>query len=356
MHDTKDNISVKEVGGELFLFLTYTNNAIDNDYPPDIVSEESQLWFEKQVNDGVFPQPMAFYWHEPGWKFGETVYLFTSKHNDKTFTTAAVRVDPGMESFAKAIAENADSHRVSHMMRVFDRDPNNSIVITRHQTVEVSPLPAGKEANPGTGVVKIVKDNDMTKKNIDAGKRAAAAEALDVDESVLDEVEALNDARADEIEGRLSKELTTKAVEDTVDEAVDGAVAEVPEQADVAEAEEVTFVTAEQMDEIVNVLAENNKALATQISALAKQVETLQKAIDNDTSEEKLAAIKEYIPVAARASWADVLKMNMPTAAANGSLTKEEVDQLAPEAPAEKEGDGPFAVPILNRLAKGKGL
>lgn len=161
--DPKIPMSVKESGvGNSFAvwkdksiglyrwMAVYSNNYIDRDSPPEIISEKSHKTFVQLVDEGVVDYPELWHWHIPGTAWGKADML---DYVDG-FALAVGYVYPGHEKEALALAGRNDlgvSHGMPFATLLYN--PTNPGVIDFHVTREISVLPHHAVANPLTDFV-----------------------------------------------------------------------------------------------------------------------------------------------------------------------------------------------------------
>lgn len=148
-----------------------SNNFRDNDNPPEILTakahQEFIAWASKEGH-----QPEAWLWHTPGTKWGTVDWM---DYFDG-FLVESVLADKGMEHTAMSLAADPDL-RVSHGFQILERNPVDWSLIESYRQFEISPLPAGKEANSLTGCANLDLtplmarvtdvDGDLLKENTD---------------------------------------------------------------------------------------------------------------------------------------------------------------------------------------------
>ena len=171
----------------------YSNKFRDRD--GDIISDASHRRLDKMINDGTVPYPELWYWHVPGSRWGKADF---HAYDDRGFSIAAGTVDVGKEHIAKAVSERGGV-LVSHGMpiRFIERDPSDEHVITKHVTVEISPLPAERAANLLTGFNILSEDNMAIAKE---KKEELAGLGFNVDEIEKAIGKSVEKATADGIE------------------------------------------------------------------------------------------------------------------------------------------------------------
>lgn len=131
----------------------YSNNYLDADNPPDIISKQAHLDYVERVVTGRVPYPELWHWHIKGSAFGRTDYLTIVESpfdEDAVFMLASGNVTEGFENEAIALANRSEPIGVSHGMKNIVTDPERPYLIISYDTYEISPLPQNWAANPYT--------------------------------------------------------------------------------------------------------------------------------------------------------------------------------------------------------------
>ena len=76
----------------------YSNNFLDRDNPPEIISSDSHRRFVELVDKGLAPLPDAWLWHIKSWKLGTATWI---AYDDSGFSLAAGDYDEGNEQVAE---------------------------------------------------------------------------------------------------------------------------------------------------------------------------------------------------------------------------------------------------------------
>lgn len=362
----------------------FTANFRDEDWPVrQIVSAKSQLSFEQMVNDGVHPPPSAMLWHESGWTFGKGLGV-------ETFSVELGEHIPGMEEQAvfslaygvsldgeiyekvnRAVNQKADALKVSHGMpgEFLKFGDNGMEIIDEHVSREVSYLPAGKEALPQTAAVAITPEvKEKLEKMIDDKKTGLMAKALNVEPSVLKELEMANlevvanflNTTVEQLEG-VKQELIQSAVhsvlagvptkeksaapdtEEKEAEATDvqeteevEEVEEAVEDEDVEDDSDVAVVTEAQMKEFSDSLVEVVKGLQESIEKLGARLDEIE--AENSATVKALKAEIKAVGQQEQDRW-DPQFSNALKSAVNGDGNKPGSDKSS--GPREtKKGSG----------------
>lgn len=174
----------------------YSNSFRDDDWPvKELISSNSHKRFVKMVDNGTYPMPQLWLWHQPEWKWGEATYVaFDEVQPGVGFAIAGGIVDKGKEWIAEAYAGGAPC-LVSHGMPVTEivRDKDDLSIYLEHQTIEISPVPVEKAANKLTGFTVFKGESDMALSN---EKRLEQARELGASETQLQELEKMNEQDA----------------------------------------------------------------------------------------------------------------------------------------------------------------
>lgn len=125
-----------------------SNNFRDRDNPPEILSAAAHQDFVRWAGEKDY-HPEAWLWHTPGTRWGQVDWMDYADG----FLIESVLADKGMEHVAEALAADP-TIRVSHgyVIPVGGRSLDDFSVLTQYRQYEISPLPAGKEANELTGL------------------------------------------------------------------------------------------------------------------------------------------------------------------------------------------------------------
>jgi hypothetical protein len=244
----------------------YSNNIIDKE--EEIIAAESHQNFVKEVSEGKLPLPELWLWHIKEWKWGEATNL---AYDDSGFPVALGTVDRNepAEAITKWLSTK-DNILVSHGMprESVERDGKEKSIIIRHQTREISPLPAFAAANQLTGFHILKEAKDMA---IPQEKREELIEQ-GLPASTLDELEKLNaDTSKEADEANLKRKETEEAS---------------PEPESVQQEE--SPVTRQ---EIADAIVQTTKPLVEQIQALTDQVKELTKAQAGQIPQASLTAM-----------------------------------------------------------------
>lgn len=335
----------------------YSNNFIDRDRPPDIISKESHRRFVRMVDKGVYDPPELWLFHLPQYKFGQAEWV---AYDESGFALAGGTIDPNpaAEKLAEVLAERHDV-AMSHSMplRTIRRHDKDRRVIVEHQSIEVTALPDWAAASQLTGFHIVKEVADMA---IDAEKKKALLEEWGVPANILAGVESENATRKDVADGLgleskeaddVSEELEEKAggdmpaddeeAEDTPDEETpEEEKKEVDEPEEAAEKAAVaelnlTALRKEIAEGIVEAVAPLQKQVVTALNELAELKLTIDKmAEDGEVREQELketplASVAEYIRKSSALGRPET-KVDGRTALAKGGPK---------EVPAHKEGD-----------------
>lgn len=330
----------KQADGQYRWFAAYSNNFRDNDFPPEIISAESQETFVKMVDAEIVPYPELWHWHIPGTRWGQADFLdFVNG-----VAIAGGTIDPGREKEAEALAR-MEEVAVSHGMpsSVIMRDPLDDSVITRHVTREISPLPRWAAANKLTDFV-VFKTGEKSIMGLDQAKKDHLR-ALGFDDARIEAIEQYVEAvsKSAQAAGIESKEETVAATEAVEPSETETQVA-AHEEAD--DKEEPVYVTREEIaDAIVgsmNGVLDAVRAVSERISALESQVKELQVK-----DGEKVAALKEVTPTL---SLRELVAKGLQTPATRLDANDPLLTQKPKEASVTETVTG---IPFLDQLVMG---
>lgn len=275
--------------GQTMWVARYSNNFIDEDNPPDIISESSHRRFVENVDKGVYPYPELWLWHQKEWKIGQAVWC---AYDDSGFAVAAGYIYPECEQAVKEIA-SLPTPALSHGMPLSSivRDENDPRVIKQHQTIEISVLPLWAAANKTGNSFELVEGDAMLPKD----KRETLIKRWGLPETTLDALEKLNQEAAakaaeDGLEQKEADEVgeiveeETPAQSDTEPEAATENAETADETPDGEVSEEVKELTREEVAEAITAVfsphIEATVALKTQVDELSALVKELQGKLD----------------------------------------------------------------------------
>ena len=265
--EVKEGFTVfKQKDGSYRWLATYSNKFRDVDNPPEIISEASHMRFTKMVNDGDFPYPEVKVWHIDGSRWGQADFV---AYDDRGFSIASGTVDKGREWIAESLMAFEGDLLTSHGMPPASivRDPDDHSIIIRHQTTEISPLPASAAANKFTGFNIL---GDEVKEMALSDKDEAKLTALNINPERLD---ADTESKAKDTE-----ELEFKGNDppDTSKETGEG-----------------DYVSRAEITDFVKSVSDTQTQLVQVVAALAESVKSLQAnklTVDKETLEATPAA------------------------------------------------------------------
>jgi hypothetical protein len=317
----KDNTFLVWKEGTTYRWLTaYSNKFRDDDHPPEILSDEAHKGFVETVDKGEWPYPELWLWHVKGSRSGAADYVAY----DGAFALASGTFDADKQDVAEKLS-GRDDLLTSHGMPMgeIERDKEDSTIITRYRTTEISVLPDYAAANKYTPFT-IVKEVDMA---LPDHKRAFLAEILGNEKAA--EVEAQLEAKGKELEEKVEFKEETVVVEPVV---------EAPK-----------YVTA---DEVVEAVAGNLKPLYERIEILAQAIDSMgkemkQMKVDED---EKLKNLVQETPAAS-------LFARISSAVGAKETEIDGRSSLAKSGPKEtfSNAEGPSSVPIINEYLTRRG-
>lgn len=277
--------------GKWLWFARYSNKYLDDDRPREIIAEESHLNYIEEVNRGEFDLPELWIHHIQGTTWGKATWV----GYDNGFALAAGYVFPEHSELAEHLSKQSGM-LLSHGMdsKSIVRDEKNPHIIIRHNTKEISILPAYRAANKLTGFV-VLEENSMEKnKGISQADRRILTE-MGISEEWIDTQEAGN-KKLSEIAQHLqmpSKQATDEESVETQEEnepeaeAVDteleteetdiedeGGEVEEPNSLD-DEIVEALVQSAKSLHERLQVLEASNKQIAEVIGQLQEKNEAI---------------------------------------------------------------------------------
>lgn len=278
----------KDNQGQYRWLASYSNNYQDDDYPPDIISRDSHINFERMVDAKEVEYPELWHWHTKGTSWGKADWVAFDEETG--IAMASGYILPGHEAEAEAMAALSKERPigVSHGMPVssIQRDPQNPKVITRHVTIEISDLPLEAAANKLTSFY-VFEEKEMAISD----KKKEYLRLAGLSDETIAKIELENQTKAQAAqELKLDSKETSEAVTSTeateTSETSNEASKETTETSEVTEATEkntteVSYVTQEDfvkaMTELgqmfVNKLGEMQTGLQKQISDLSEQKE-----------------------------------------------------------------------------------
>ena len=274
----------KTKDGKLAWLARYSNNFLDNDIKPEIVTAESHRNFVKMVDKGEIPYPELWLAHIKGTRVGQASWVAYDEDNGVGFALAAGTFDPGMEGVARALAKTKNLG-VSHGMdgKTIEYDSQDKRHIVRHITFEISPLPIEAAANKLTDFVVINKGENMDVNKVQALKTLFGLKSEDV-EAIEENNRAVGKAaqEAGVIHKAIGEAAETPAAEETPVaeapaeapaepvEAPADAPADAPEAPEAPTAEASEVFTKAQQDVLLSTLSANNELLLGEVRAIVE--------------------------------------------------------------------------------------
>jgi uncharacterized coiled-coil protein SlyX len=352
----------KQADGTYRWMAVYSNKYRDRDNPPEIIAEESHLALVKAVESGAVDYPELWIWHIPGTAIGKADYL---DYVDG-FAIAGGVIHPEHSEKARRLSQIPDLG-VSHGMPPWSikRRSDDGSIISRHITVEISPLPMDAAANTLTGFIleetmeKSLKDSqreflrrlgysDTAIENLGKSVEAKAAEA---DELALEskqedeaEPEATDEAVAevvDEDEAKSADEADEEVATDVADE-------EDKESEDKAQAPDLRDEIAVAMSELVKGLNDVITELGDTLKDTQGEVKALNDrlAAVEASDEDKIAAKAADTPTASLSSMVYNSIVGKDSARVDG---RERYAKDGPHEAEAEEAPGPFFKQWINK-------
>jgi len=336
----------KESDGTWRWIARYSNNLRDDDNPPEILSAGSHRAFVKAVDAGVFPLPELWLWHQPEWRWGKALWVATDEDDrGVVWALAGGVVSKGSEWLAELLSEKEPGEvRVSHGMPVssIERDQKDRTVLTRHATVEISPLPAWAAANKWT-TFHADGGGDMA---IDAEKRKALIGQWGVSEEQLS---ALESANAEDATKALSEEIELKEGEGE-------AVAQEAAQEATKEpaAEDPAYVTHAEFVEAITPVVEAVNAVNAALGELSGEIKALKENRSGDIADAAQKAAEAALTPAA--SLAELIR-NSIVGHAEARVKATDPAKVREGAPQETEppaSNKAIGIPFVDAMLNGK--
>lgn len=352
----------------------YSNNFIDRDRPPDIISRDSHKRFVEMVDKGLYEPPELWLFHAKNLRFGQADWV---AYDEQGFAVAGGTIDDN--EWARAVAlkmADVDNAAMSHSMPVYSikRDPADPRVIVEHKTIEVSVLPDWAAASQLTDFV-IVKG--VAEMKLDEKKRKALVEDWGLDEDVLEGLGAANSNRknAAEVMGLESKEVTEeKETDEPVEKKagkkddgdkegpIEEAIEDEVEEEEMEEEKAISDPVEKKLDdfsvsirkEVADALVEFVEPVYERLDNLTalneKMVERIQELEGQVELEEK--EIEEDTPTSSIVDW-----MHKKSVIGKGDTKVDGRTSLAKDGPKETPvvaGEGPTGIQFLDGMLTGK--
>lgn len=208
LSESSDNgirFSIDKETGLLRWIAAWSSNYEDDDFPADIISEQSHKSFIDKVEKGEVQYPELWHWHVKGTKWGSTDWL--AYDDDSGIVWASGLVDKGKEHHALGLLKSKSEIGVSHGMKDVMRDPFEKNVISEYVTYEISDLPLRWAANKMTTFFIAESQNDMEVEKMDEKKIQYLKDA-GVSDKEIDGLEAFGKEQADKFANRARKETS----------------------------------------------------------------------------------------------------------------------------------------------------
>jgi len=378
---------IKDKDGNYSKWLgVYSNSFRDDDLVPEILESGGHVEFVKGVDAGIYDYPELWIWHNPKWKIGKATFVAVDVVKPGVvFAIAGGDIDPECYGIAKAIAESEVEWRMSHTFITNERNTVDDSY-RKWVTLEVTILPAGKEANPLTRFGLLSQSEEIM---IDNDKREQIKEALGVSDSVVDNLEAQNANIAEiaEATNREFKEVTEgdaqdagliggsnateeseKAVVDSAEDAEQvGAVIDnvEPVQEDASEepvGEEPAPIVAD--ENVFAQFVDMFKMMDERLDSLEEKIDeakALSERIAAEAKEKQAAEAKAMSPIASYEGFSSLMSKYSARVAQNELKEESEEDAaLLKQAPVESESASDinngaaskFRSPLLSRYIK----
>lgn len=214
--------------GNLRWIAAWSSNYLDDDIPPDIISEQSHKDFIERVEKGLAQYPELWHWHTEGTKWGITDWL--AYDEDCGIVWASGTIDEGHEKEALALIKSKIELGVSHGMKDIVRSPVDKKVIAQHTTYEISDLPLRWAANKMTAL--FIAGNNSTEVNMTlSNEKKQYLRDAGLPEEEVENLDAFGAKQAEKFSNRAQKEKEessepeekeAKLPEETKQETVEG--------------------------------------------------------------------------------------------------------------------------------------
>lgn len=253
----------KNKSGRYVFIGRYSNNFLDNDIRPEIITRKAHIDFIDRATRGDVPMPELWIMHNEAWKVGQVTHLRWDE-NDKGqgFAMAFALFDEDKGYIAEALANSSKSLAMSHgygnyPVEYDDVNRNHIIKLTDHEVTIAPPdLAANKLTTSEIIGVKMINN----KKEI--------ADSLGIDVEHLNTLEGQN--------GKALNAVGSQIPSKTIDQSQ-----EIEEVENVTESETVS----PEMVEIMTNLTAAVEDLKAQLSGLSKTVDELKKSDDEKVAD-----------------------------------------------------------------------
>lgn len=235
---TKDIQFLKDADtGKLRFIAAWSSNYLDNDYPPDIISESAHKDFINRVDNGLVSYPELWHWHVKGTRWGECDWL--AYDDDYGIVWASGLVDSGHEKEAYALLKSKMEIGVSHGMEEIVRSSDDKEVIAQYTTYEISDLPLRWAANKMTTM--FIAENNSTEVNMALNEdKKKYLNKVGFSDAEISELDSFAKEQAEKFSDRKRKDAE-EDVNDTAEETKsETADSETKEPAKIAESESET--------------------------------------------------------------------------------------------------------------------
>lgn len=355
----------KDKSGAWRWFSVYSNKFRDEDNPPEIIASMAHKEFVEAVDSGAWPMPELWIWHVRGTVSGRADWV---AYDDSGFSLASGTFDEGKEHVAEALSKEADL-LTSHGMpaREIHRDTEDSTIITRYRTAEISPLPREWAANKyGTAFASFAvlpKEADMAlpdkkrpflerifgKDGVDELEQNLADGAKELEAQGVESKEESQPEAAEVETPPTATEAEPEPAEDAEDAQPKEAAPDAPEPAP-----EPRYVTHDELEQVFTdvlapIVAELRGARLAAAEA-EKELKELRETVARlqQDDEQRLKDVIEVTPAASLAA-------RITSAIGSDEALVDGRTSLAKSKPAQSDApeNGPTFVPLINEfLAK----
>lgn len=254
----------KNKSGRYVFIGRYSNNFLDNDIRPEIITRKAHIDFIDRATRGEVPMPELWIMHNEAWKVGQVTHLRWDE-NDKGqgFAMAFGLFDDDKEYIAEALANSDKSLAMSHG---YGNYPVNYDSINRNHIIEYTDHEV-TIAPPELAANKLTTFNSIGKEKMIDNKKEIE-DALGLPNGHLNTLEGQN--------GKALNAVGSQIPSKTIDQSQE-----------IAEAESMTEseTVSPEMVEIMTNLTAAVEDLKAQLSGLSKTVDELKKSDDEKVAD-----------------------------------------------------------------------
>lgn len=224
----------KETGNIRWLAI-FSSNYLDDDNPPDILSEESHKDFIERVEKGLAPYPELWHWHTKGTTWGQTDWL--AYDDDYGVMWASGLVNDGHEKEALLLMKSDTKIGVSHGMKEVKYSPDDDKVVTRYTTYEISDLPLRRAANKMTAMFIAERNNKDMEESMISEEKLKYLRQVGLSEDEIEQANSFGKEQSEKFSGRMRKEAENEKQEEVNEEPQDAVEEKKDDSAETADLE-----------------------------------------------------------------------------------------------------------------------